>query len=87
MKLKKQFMNQAPLMKCDSTINNNIINVKLESIKEHKYTITYNFTYSAEYGGIVYLESVIYRQGLFNTITYSTYAETKDAIISLNNLS
>ena len=80
---KELFMNQAPLMKCNFTINNNLIKVKLESIEKPKYTMTYNFTYSAEYGGMVYLESVIYKQGLFNTTTYSTYAEKKDAIIGL----
>ncbi len=64
-------------------INNSIIKVKLESIEEPKYTMTYNFIYSAEYGSMAYLESEIYKQGLFNTRTYSTYAEKKDAIKGL----
>jgi len=70
-------------MECAFSINNSIIKVKLESIEAQKYTMTYNFLYSAKYGSIAYLESVIYKQGLFNRRTYSTYAEKKDAIKGL----
>ena len=81
----KEFLDKAPLLDCQIKKRGNDITVILKGT-ETKFTFTLNMYYSPAYGGMMYVDSMEFSQGLFSREVYTTFQEKMSNILVLTTM-
>lgn len=79
---KEFFIDRAPIIDCEVKKSGNDITVIYKGSDDNKFTFTVNMIYSPAYGGMMYVDTIVLRQG-FTREVYRTYEEKYSNIIVL----
>jgi len=79
------FIDKAPMLECQIKKSGNDITVILKGT-ETKFTFTINMYYSPDYGGMMYIDSMKYSEGLFTREVYTTFPDKMSNFLALTTI-